>query len=76
MMVRDCIFCLQEAALQFIFKKYLPPQNPSECFVNPPCGCPNPGQELQCEDCVYLESCLSNFKQLREWEGRKLMTND
>lgn len=68
-MVKECIFCLQEVALQLIFKKYLPPQNPSECFVNPPCGCPNPGKELQCEDCIYLEACLSNFRQLgsKDW---------
>jgi hypothetical protein len=61
-MVRDFIFCLQEAALHFVFKKFSTPQNPAECFVNPPCGCSNPGKELQCEECTYLESCLSSFQ--------------
>jgi hypothetical protein len=61
-MLKDLIFCLQEAALYLILKKSLTPQEPSECFVNPPCGCANPGQDIQCEDCAYLESCLSNCK--------------
>lgn len=61
-MVRDLIFCLQEAALEFVLKKYRVPQQPAECFVNPPCGCVNPGKELKCEECSYLESCLSSFK--------------
>ncbi len=61
-MVKDLIFCLQEAALYLIFKKSLTPQDPSECFVNSPCGCANPGQDIQCEDCAYLECCLSNCK--------------
>jgi hypothetical protein len=61
-MLQDIIFCLKEAALYYILKKYSTPQNPPECFVNPPCGCANPGKELQCEDCIYLESCLSHIK--------------
>jgi hypothetical protein len=61
-MVQDLIFCLQEATLKFILKKYSPLKDPAECFVNPPCGCTNPGRELQCEDCPYLEACLSSFK--------------
>lgn len=61
-MVQDIIFCLKEAAVDLIFKKYSPPQNPTECFVNVPCGCANPGKELKCEDCPYLEACLSSFK--------------
>lgn len=61
-MVQDCIFCLQEAASHLFFKKHLYPKNPSECFVNPPCGCANPGKELQCEDCTHLEACLSSLK--------------
>ncbi|MCC5667101.1 hypothetical protein LC653_25235 [Nostoc sp. CHAB 5784] len=61
-MVKDFVFCLQEAALYFISKKYRPHKDPSECFVNPPCGCANPGQNSQCEDCAYLEACLSDCK--------------
>jgi hypothetical protein len=61
-MVKDFVFCLQEAALYFIFKKFQTHKDASECFVNPPCGCTNPGKNPQCEDCVYLEVCLSNCK--------------
>jgi hypothetical protein len=62
-MVKDLIFCLQEVTLYLVFQKHRIPKYPSECFVNPPCGCANPGQNIQCEDCTYLESCLSNCKQ-------------
>ena len=61
-MVKDLVFCLQEATLYLLFKKSRTPKDPSECFVNPPCGCVNPGQNIQCEDCTYLESCLSSCK--------------
>ncbi|BAZ52841.1 hypothetical protein NIES4103_55060 [Nostoc sp. NIES-4103] len=61
-MMRDLIFCLQEATLQLIRKDYLSPTEPSQCFINPPCGCAHPGKELKCEDCPYLEACLSSFK--------------
>ncbi|RCJ36488.1 hypothetical protein A6770_15800 [Nostoc minutum NIES-26] len=61
-MMQDLIFCLQEATVQLLSKKYYPPTDPSECFVNPPCECNNPGKNLQCEDCPYLEACLSSFK--------------
>jgi hypothetical protein len=61
-MVQDIIFCLQEAALNLILKKYSTPREPAECFINPPCGCANPGKDVKCEDCPYLEACLSNFK--------------
>jgi hypothetical protein len=61
-MVQDCIFCLQEAALQFLSKKPVYPTDPKDCFVNPPCGCPNPGKEIQCEDCPHLEACFSSCK--------------
>jgi hypothetical protein len=64
-MVQDCIFCLQEAALQFLSKKPVYPTDPKDCFVNPPCGCPNPGKEIQCEDCPHLEACLSNCRKGR-----------
>lgn len=61
-MLKDLIFCLKEAALYLLFKKSRTPQDPSECFVNPACGCANPGKYIQCEDCDYLESCLSDCK--------------
>ncbi len=61
-MVKDFVFCLQEAALSLIFKKSWIPKEPSECYVNPPCGCNNPGKNLKCEDCPYLEACLSNCR--------------
>ncbi len=61
-MVKDFVFCLQEAALHFILEKSQTHKDYSECFVNPPCGCTNPGQNPQCEDCGYLEGCLSNCK--------------
>ncbi|BAZ29574.1 hypothetical protein NIES4074_20210 [Cylindrospermum sp. NIES-4074] len=61
-MMRDLIICLQEATLYFIHKKSWTPKNPSECFLNPPCGCANPGKTQQCEDCVHLEACLSHCK--------------
>lgn len=61
-MVKDIIFCLKEVTLYYISKKSTTPQDATDCFVNPPCGCANPGKELKCEDCNYLESCLSHFK--------------
>jgi len=53
MIVKNLIFCLQETASQFIAKE------PDNCLLNPPCGCSNPGKELHCESCSYLEACLS-----------------
>ncbi|MFM2064596.1 MAG: hypothetical protein RLZZ507_4267 [Cyanobacteriota bacterium] len=61
-MVQDLIVCLQEATLYFIFKKSWLPKHPDECFVNLPCGCQHPGKEIKCEDCPYLEACLSSYK--------------
>jgi hypothetical protein len=61
-MVQDLVVCLQEVTLYFIFKKSWVPKHPDECFVNPPCGCNNPGKEIQCEDCPHLEACLSDWK--------------
>lgn len=60
-MLQDLILCLQEAVLHFVFKKYSASQETAEFFVNPPCGCANPGQEIQCEECTHLEACLSSF---------------
>ncbi|AFY45136.1 hypothetical protein [Nostoc sp. PCC 7107] len=68
-MVKDVILCLQEAAADLIFKDNSIPKKLSECLINPPCGCANPGQELKCEDCTYLEACLSSIKlSSSEWE--------
>jgi hypothetical protein len=61
-MVQDLMVCLQEATLYFIFKRSWIPKHPDECFVNPPCGCVHPGQELKCEECSHLEACLSAWK--------------
>jgi hypothetical protein len=62
-MVRDVIFCLQEVACDIIFQNSSTSKQLTECFINPPCGCANPGKELKCEDCPYLEACLSDMKQ-------------
>lgn len=60
-MVRDVILCIREAALEII-QKDSTSKKLTECLVNPPCGCQHPGQELKCEDCPYLEACLSSLK--------------
>ena len=64
MLHRDLILCLRETAFHLVLKKVHTPKHPEECFLNPPCGCSNPGKELQCEECPYLEACLSQFKTL------------
>jgi hypothetical protein len=61
-MMQDLIICLQEFTAYFILKKTWLPQTPADCFVNPACGCENPGKKMQCEECPYLEACLSSFK--------------
>ncbi|MBE9207509.1 hypothetical protein IQ244_13440 [Nostoc sp. LEGE 06077] len=61
-MVRDVIFCIQETAAEIIFQYSSTPKKLSEFLMNPPCGCTNPGKELKCEDCPYLEACLSSIK--------------
>ncbi len=33
-----------------------------DCSVNLGCGCKNPGTQLHCEECPYLEACLSRSK--------------
>lgn len=62
MLCRNVILTLQETILSLVFKDSETPKQPEDCFLNPPCGCSSPGQALQCEDCPYLESCLSRFK--------------
>jgi hypothetical protein len=53
---------LQETLSRLVLKESFTPQQPNECFLNPPCGCSKPGKSLECEDCPYLEACLSQFK--------------
>lgn len=56
------ILYVQETAFRVVIGETLTPKRPEECFLNPPCGCSNPGKELSCEDCPHLEACLSHFK--------------
>ncbi len=64
MLYRNLLIGCREAILGILLKDSDTPKQASECFLNPPCGCSNPGTELQCEDCPYLEACLSRFKTL------------
>jgi hypothetical protein len=41
-------------------------EDAEKCYINPPCGCANPGKELQCESCDYLEGCLSRYQHLKK----------
>jgi hypothetical protein len=65
MFYQNLIFCLRETAVRFVFREPDTPKHPEECFLNPPCGCSNPGKELQCEECPHLEGCLSRFKTIK-----------
>lgn len=56
MFLQDLVLCLQLTVDSLASKKA------SNCFRNLPCKCPNPGKELQCESCEYLEACLSRAK--------------
>jgi hypothetical protein len=64
MIYRDLIFYWRETALALLLKDPDTPKHPKECFLNPPCGCSNPGKELQCEECPHIEACLSRFKSI------------
>ncbi|PMB49822.1 hypothetical protein CEN39_20135 [Fischerella thermalis CCMEE 5201] len=55
MFIQDLLICLQITVDIFTHKK------PSDCLSNLPCNCPHPGKNLECEDCEYLEACLSDF---------------
>jgi hypothetical protein len=70
-MVQDLLICLQEATLYFIFRKSWIPKSFAQCFVNLPCGCQNPGKEIKCEDCPYLEACLSSWKLHQDYLKQK-----
>ena len=65
MLYQALIIFWRETALSIVLRDGDTPKHPKECFLNPPCGCSNPGKELQCEDCPHLEACLSRFKSIR-----------
>ena len=65
MLYRNLMFSLRETIFSIVLQDSDTPKHPSECFLNLPCGCSNPGKELQCEDCPYLEACISRFKTVR-----------
>ncbi len=58
MFIQNVLICLQ------VTTDFLTRKKPSDCYLNPPCHCPNPGKELQCEDCEYLEACLSHGQRI------------
>lgn len=64
MMSQDIIAMFRETACRFVLRQPLTVKNPSECLLNLPCGCSHPGTAIKCEDCPYLESCLSRQKSL------------
>jgi hypothetical protein len=59
MFIKDLVLCLQITANQNS------PKQASDCYLNPPCGCANPGKEIACESCEYLEGCLSRYQHQR-----------
>lgn len=65
MLYRNWMFSLRERIFSIVLQDRDTPTHPSECFLNPPCGCSNPGKNLQCEECPHLEACLSRFKAVR-----------
>jgi hypothetical protein len=50
-------------------------EDAAKCYMNPPCGCANPGKELQCENCDYLESCLSKCQQFKNSQKNSSQKN-
>jgi hypothetical protein len=58
MFLQDIVICLQLTVDNFISK------NPPDCLLNLPCGCSQPGKKLCCENCEYLEACLSQKQML------------
>ncbi|HEY9875081.1 MAG TPA: hypothetical protein V6D12_16715 [Candidatus Obscuribacterales bacterium] len=59
MIPQDFILFIQETASCFSGKQH------EQCLLNPPCGCANPGKDLQCESCPHLEASLSHLKTRR-----------
>jgi hypothetical protein len=68
----DLIDCLRETAFRLVVKDSYLPKHPEECFLNPPCGCANPGKELKCEECPHLEACLSQFKTVKSSQKSRI----
>jgi hypothetical protein len=62
MLYQDLLVLVRETALGIVLRDFETPKHPEECFLNPPCGCSNPGKSLECEECPHLEACLSRFK--------------
>jgi hypothetical protein len=71
MFYQDIFLFLRETAYHCLLKQPSTPKHPQECFLNPVCGCSNPGKELHCEDCPHLEACLSQFQTVRA-SGRNI----
>jgi hypothetical protein len=65
MIYQNSFLRLQEMFLRWVLKEPLAPKQPSDCFLNPPCGCSSPGNTMACENCPHLEACLSHFKRLK-----------
>ncbi len=59
MFIQDLVMSLQITANKNT------PKKASDCYLNPPCGCANPGKEIECESCEYLEGCLSRCQSHR-----------
>jgi hypothetical protein len=55
MFIKDLLVCLQMTADKCHNSETLS----LSCYINPGCGCQNPGKELECENCEHLEACLS-----------------
>ncbi|HBB35970.1 MAG TPA: hypothetical protein DDZ80_30150 [Cyanobacteria bacterium UBA8803] len=62
MICRDFIVYFRDIAASVELRQHFTPNKHEDCLLNMPCGCAKPGVELQCEDCPYLEACLSHFK--------------
>jgi hypothetical protein len=73
-MLRSFIICLKTVGLYLRFKQIKTTKYSWECYFNLPCGCANPGRELKCEDCHYLEYCLSRVKQQGAYGNAHLRT--
>ena len=59
MFLQDLMLCLQLTVDNCKSK------NSSECLLHLPCGCLHPGKEVCCENCEYLEACLSQKQMLK-----------
>jgi hypothetical protein len=57
MFFQDFVISLKLSANKYMHRNLK--QKAADCYLNPPCGCINPGKEIKCESCEHLESCLS-----------------